>query len=256
MFGCLLLSSVALLNAAEQPSNYMQVLWDTPTHEPAANMKEQPIIGGGMPIGNVCYETRRASVRAVPVVLPFCMLVHVPIEVQHLPPFSSPPFHTMKGETTALVFPLVHAAPMPAPPSPPDPNRKPTCRPGPLLDSKYCSLGNYIGCHDQSCQVKGAPVACTTSTTKEECAAEVAEQCAKIPACVAFSVLNAKPTGHAGWWAQMFRATPTIWSNFPDDDWVRSVSCVPCTVSRQASCGMKPLSLTRAINSIEMPRWQ
>lgn len=75
--------------------------------------------------------------------------------------------------------------------------------------------------HDQSCQVKPSQEACTTSTTKEECAAEVAAQCAKIPACVAFSVINAKPSGHAGWWAQMFHATPTIYTNFPDNDWVK-----------------------------------
>ena len=51
-FGSLLLSSVALLNAAQQPSNCMQVLWDSPSMEPALNMKKQHIIGGGMPIGN------------------------------------------------------------------------------------------------------------------------------------------------------------------------------------------------------------
>ena len=49
------------------------------------------------------------------------------------------------GETTALVFPITEAT-TPSPPL--------DCKLGPLLAAKYCALGQYIGCHDTSCQIK------------------------------------------------------------------------------------------------------
>ena len=34
------------------PPPYLSVVWDTPTPEPGLNTKNQPVISGGMPVGN------------------------------------------------------------------------------------------------------------------------------------------------------------------------------------------------------------
>jgi hypothetical protein len=41
-----------LRHAARAPAHYRTITWETPTVEPQRNVKNQPIIGGGMPVGN------------------------------------------------------------------------------------------------------------------------------------------------------------------------------------------------------------
>eukprot|EP01047_Picozoa_sp_COSAG01_P004788 COSAG01_NODE_159_length_23702_cov_119.507585_23_plen_254_part_00 len=131
------------------------------------------------------------------------------------------------GETALLVFPLVPssglaAAPVLAPPPPP-------CK-GRLVGDTYCDMGNFIGCHDMSCQLQGEQKC--AATTMAACELEVAKECDKTPTCVAFSIM--KVGTHFIY--ELAHNTGCVLQGFPDRDWTYFVKARPWPVPSPGGC--------------------
>jgi hypothetical protein len=91
------------------------------------------------------------------------------------------------GDTTALIFPLHNTGQIPG-------LARPCTDPTKFVDG-FCPLGDYIGCHDTSCQiaVNGSTEHTCTDPAIAICNGEAATACIAAAGCAAFSVLNDGP---------------------------------------------------------------
>lgn len=104
----------------------------------------------------------------------------------------------------------------------------PPCTTGALVGGTYCDMGSFIGCRDRSCQLNGEQKC--AATTMSACALEVAKDCDKTPACVAFSIMNIS-TWHGSKWQgfiyELARTTGCVLQGSPDKEWTYFVRAKP-----------------------------